>query len=238
MNNITVYIIVEGLTEQTFVRDVLAPVMKEKEIYLIPTQIGRPGHKGGNIRFSRAMPDIKMFLEQQPDVYVSTMFDYFRIDNQWPGIKTVKERIDAGSTLSAVKKGNIVQDHTFEEVIKNLSNSLSESTVKRRFIPYIEMHEFEALLFSSPDILAEQTQIPISKINSIITEHGEPEEINSEPTKAPSKQLEKLYSLKKEKYKKVGMGKSISEAIGIGTIRKQCPHFNEWLNKLEALKTT
>lgn len=85
MSSIEIYIIVEGQTEQTFVRDVLAPQMKHKEIYLLPSLIGKPGQKGGNIRFDRAKTDIGNFLKQRTGTYVSTMFDYFRIDSRWPG---------------------------------------------------------------------------------------------------------------------------------------------------------
>ncbi|MBN2315599.1 MAG: hypothetical protein JXM79_16845 [Sedimentisphaerales bacterium] len=51
MSNISVYIIVEGQTEQTFVRDLLAPEMGGQGIFLYPVLIGKPGHKGGNVQF-------------------------------------------------------------------------------------------------------------------------------------------------------------------------------------------
>ncbi|MEA2085388.1 MAG: hypothetical protein U9O82_14345 [Thermodesulfobacteriota bacterium] len=54
MSSVEIYIVVEGPTEQTFVRDVLAPQMAHKGIYLHTALIGKPGHKGGNIQFDRA----------------------------------------------------------------------------------------------------------------------------------------------------------------------------------------
>jgi hypothetical protein len=72
MNSIEIYIIVEGQTEQTFVRDVLAPQMANKGIYLYPALIGKPGHKGGNIRFDRVKQDIGHFLKQRNDTYMGT----------------------------------------------------------------------------------------------------------------------------------------------------------------------
>jgi len=160
MSSVDIYIVVEGQTEQTFVRDVLAPQMAHREIYLHPALIGKPGHKGGDVRFERA---------------------------------------------------------------KNAES---------RFIPYIEMHEFEALLFSDADILAEKTEIDVSQISEILKEYNNPEEINDDPVKAPSKQLMAL----KNGYRKVANGKTISEAIGIQTIRRQCAHFNNWLAKFEHLQ--
>lgn len=93
------------------------------------------------------------------------------------------------------------------------------------------MHDFEALLFSDADILAEKTEIEVSLIREIIEAYDNPEEINDDPAKAPGKRLESL----KNGYRKVAMGKTISEAIGIQVIRGQCPHFNSWLEKLELL---
>ena len=60
---------------------------------------------------------------------------------------------------------------------------------KSRFIPYIEMHEFEALLFSDADILAEKIGINVSQIREILEEYNSPEEINDDPAKAPAKRL-------------------------------------------------
>jgi hypothetical protein len=222
-----IYIVVEGTTEQTFIRDVLAPEMAVQEIYLYPVLIGKPGHKGGDIRFDRAENDIGNFLKQRKDTYISTMFDFFRIDADWPGKKEVIRQIKSGSVLSAVRKAEILESATRKKIGENFGDSVS------RFIPYIEMHEFEALLFSDADILAEKAEIDISHLRGILEEYNnEPEEINDNPEKAPSKRLEAL----NRAYRKVAMGKTVSEAIGIQTIREQCPHFDKWLTELEGLK--
>ncbi len=228
MNSVDIYIVVEGQTEQTCVRDVLAPQIAHNGIYLHPTLIGNPGHKGGDIRFDRAKIDICNFLKQRNDTYISTMFDYFRIDSKWPGKAEVHRQIQNGTTLTAIDKAEILETATRNEIVKIFSGCNSEN----RFIPYIEMHEFEALLFSDVDILAEKTEIDVSHIRGIINEYNNPEEINDDPVKAPSKQLRAL----KNGYRKVAMGKSVSAAIGIQAIRKQCLHFDNWLTKLEHLK--
>lgn len=67
MNNIRIYIVVEGQTEQNFVRDIPAPYMAHKGIYLNTALIGKPGHKGGNISFDRARTDIGNFLRDSSD---------------------------------------------------------------------------------------------------------------------------------------------------------------------------
>jgi len=227
MSNSEIFIIVEGQTEQTFVREVLAPEFSTKNIFLFAVLIGKPGHKGGNVRFSRVANDIGHLLKQRRNVFVSTMFDYFRIDPEWPGMADVQQLIKMGINLSAHDKADMIEKATLTKV----GVTLNIVNPHQRFIPYIEMHEFEALLFSDPEILATITQINPAGINAIVKSFKNPEEINDDPEKAPSRQL---LNLTKD-YRKVAMGKAISEAIGIQKIRLKCPHFHAWLEKLEQL---
>lgn len=229
MNSVAIHIVVEGSTEQTFVRDVLAPWMAPKGIYLYPALIGKPGHKGGDIRFDKAKNDIGNFLRQRNDTYITTMFDYFRIDSEWPGKADALRQVKDGTTLTASQKARMLEVATSNEILRTFPGCDAEN----RFVPYIEMHEFEALLFSDAAILADKTQIDAALIRKIIEKYDNPEEINDDPANAPGKRLESL----KDGYRKVAMGKTISEAIGIAAIRGQCPHFNDWLTKLENLKT-
>ena len=54
------------------------------------------------------------------------------------------------------------------------------------------MHEFEALLFSDPNILAKKTGFYLPKIKRIVEQYNNPEEINDSPTDLRQKDL-KLY---------------------------------------------
>ena len=221
MSNANVYIIVEGQTEQTFVRDLLAPEMGHQGIFLFPVLIGKPGHKGGNIQFERARGDIGKFLQQRPDTYISTMFDYFRLDPHWPGNSNMQ------SCPTAIEKAKKIEGATLTKI----RELFPDHNVKGRFIPYIEMHEFEALLFSNASILADKIGVDTGKIEDVLDESGEPEEIDDDPDKSPSKRLMNL----QKGYRKVAMGKTIAEAIGISTMREKCPHFGRWLTRLEHL---
>lgn len=221
MNDTKVYIVCEGPTEQTFIRYVLAPEMYLKGIFLYPILIGKPGHKGGGIRFDRAKGDIEKFLKQRPNTYVSTMFDYFQLESNWPGNEKTPGK------LTAIRKAEKIEAATLTEIEK----LIPEHNIRKRFIPYIEMHEFEALLFSDASKLAEKMGVRLSHIEQILTECGEPEEIDDGADTAPSKRLFKLC----KGYRKVVMGKTISEAIGIQTIRQKCPHFDNWITKIEQL---
>lgn len=228
MSNINVRILVEGPTEQTFVRDFLAPEMAMKGIYLQAARIGSPGHKGGDIRFERAKTDIGNFLRQRADIYVSTMFDYYGIDADWPGREEIRGKISSGTVLSAAEKAGLLEEATRRKIVASLGSHDAE----RRFIPYISMHEFEALLFSEPHILAKKLDVAPQRIEQILAECGSPEEINDRPETAPAKRIAALIT----GYQKIAMGKSIAEAIGIATMRRQCPHFDQWLTTLEQLQ--
>lgn len=228
MSNLEVYIVVEGSTEHTFIRDVLAPAMAHKGLQLYAPLIGKPGQKGGDIRFERAKNDIGNFLKQRDNTYVSTMFDYFGISSDWPGRRNVTQHTETGVKLSVEQKANMLESAT-KEKIKELFPTIN---AEERFIPYIEMHEFEALLFSDANILSTKTGIGSSEIKNILEKYdNDPEAINDDPKNSPSK---KLLGLKKG-YRKVVMGKTVSEAIGIQSIRQKCKHFDSWLTKLEKL---
>jgi hypothetical protein len=94
------------------------------------------------------------------------------------------------------------------------------------------MHEFEALLFSDPKALADGLKLPNNApIQDIRDQFHTPEEINdSEPT-APSRRIRKL----NKGYSKVRHGILISQNIGLNVMRTECPHFNEWVQKIETL---
>lgn len=201
----------------------LAPYMAQQGIYLSASIIGKPGQKGGNIQFDRAQRDIENFLIQRSDTYVSTMFDYFRIDPRWPGLDQVRN-----PKMNSTEKAEIIENATKEAILSASPNC----NPSQRFIPYIQMHEFEALLFSDSQILSSEIEVESSSIEAILNRyHNEPEMINQDPENAPSKQLARLNNT----YKKVIQGTTISRRIGINQIRLKCPNFNKWLACLENL---
>jgi hypothetical protein len=218
-----VYLVVEGYTEQTFVRDILSPYLSKNSIFLEARLVGKPSQKGGNIRFDRAKTDIGILLKQEQATFVSTMFDFFGIDKNWPGLKSINN-----PGISACEKAHIVE----KETSKAIANAFPKCDPQRRFIPYIQMHEFEVLLFSNSEFLSAEIGIENSLINDILSQYnGLPEEINQDPERSPSKQLMRLNNC----YRQVSMGTAICRAIGIDGIRTKCPHFHQWLNLLEKL---
>jgi hypothetical protein len=104
----------------------------------------------------------------------------------------------------------------------------------QRFISYVSMHEMEALYFSDPVCLAGKLGVNQRYVDAILSECGEPEQINDHFETKPSKRLEKLTS----RFKKTSTGIAIATAIGIPKMREACPLFNNWVATLEQLAET
>jgi hypothetical protein len=218
---IRVHVLVEGQTEETFVKSVLQPYFNQHETYLYPRLLGKPGHKGGIGEYARARQDILIMLKQDAGVFCTTMFDYYGMPNSWPNRETARQR------PFAERPGVIEQ-----AILVDISAVLGGSFNCARLIPYVQMHEFEALLFSDPKLLADGLALADDAAVRGIRDHFDsPEEINDSHQAAPSKRILGL----KPGYAKVLDGVRISQKIGLTTMRTQCPHFNEWIGKLEAL---
>ena len=64
-----------------------------------------------------------------------------------------------------------------------------------------------------------------------------PEEINDSPLTSPSARIESACTEvcgSPRIFQKRTHGPIITARIGLDQIRKECPHFNNWMNKLEA----
>ena len=220
MNNL-VYIIVEGKTEKEFIIELLAPFLAAKGVYLHASILGDSGRKGGDVRFSRFEKNARQFLKQQNSTIVSMMFDYYGMKKDWPGYVESKQEADH------IQKADIMNQAIAEEV-KRL---FPDQRVSDRFIPYISMHEFEALYFSDPAVIADQLNVNQKDVDAILKEFGVPERINDTTDGAPSKRLARL----KPNFNKTSDGIDIALKVGIPKMRDACPVFNDWLNRLEAV---
>jgi len=217
-----VVILVEGLTEKIFISDILVPYLAEKDIFMTPIIISKPGQKGGDVKFARVKNDIELHLKQRPDTYLTLFVDYYGIKNDWPGLQEAKEQ---STPKSKAEKINCATKDKVNELFQNWNS-------ERRFIPYVSMHEFEALLFSEPQKLANKLNVSQSEIDKILSDCGEPENIDDSPVTAPSKRLEKL----SDRFKKTSTGISIVKEIGLPRIRESCPIFTNWLMSVENLR--
>lgn len=219
---IEVIAIVEGKTEQVFVESVLAPYLAQKQIYILATQVSKPGEKGGDVRFVKVERDLGNHLKQRANTYVTTLVDYYGV-KEWPGLESL------GQNLTPAQ----IAAHLNQATQDKVNRLFPEQRPAERFIPFMLIHEFEALLFSDSEMLASELGIDEKEVKAVLAECGEPEAINNSLQTAPSKRLDKWS--KYGKFGKTTTGISIANRIGIPKMREKCPLFDNWLGQLESL---
>jgi len=215
-----VLILVEGQTEERFTKDVLGPAFWEKNLFFQPTILvtkkvkNGPNFKGGVTNFAKFENDVRRLLQTAGGVLVTTMLDYYGLPSDFPGMNT---RPPNGTSLQRV----LHVEAAIAQHFGGLPN----------FLPFLALHEFEAWLFSSPTELPRTMNEPQKQalIESIRAAVNTPEEINERPQFAPSKRIESMFP----GYKKTLHGPTVTSRIGLERIREECPHFHEWLAKLE-----
>lgn len=108
--------------------------------------------------------------------------------------------------------------------------------LQNKVIPYVQMYEFEGLLFSSPDAMASQIEkrdrgdVSHWAEEIVRRSNDNPEAINDSPQTAPSKRLQTYTS-----YKKTIDGPNIMQNLGLSEVRVRCEGFNNWISRLEVL---
>ena len=216
--------IAEGQTEEAFVNEVLKPHLSYMSVWVNPIVV-RTGYRrnvvyrGGLKTYARAKNDITRLLKQDrnPDTRFTTMFDLYALPTDFPGYP------------------NAVQNDPYQRV-KALEDALGEDIPDRRFIPYIQLHEFEALLLSDPrklDAQFDDRGDGISRLVEVVSQFSSPELINDGINTAPSKRI--ISAIPKYEGRKVSAGPLVAKNIGLSTLRSKCAHFADWLDRLESL---
>ncbi|MDE1484662.1 DUF4276 family protein [Xenorhabdus bovienii] len=212
---IRINVFVEGQTEETFVRDVLAPYFLVQQIYLIPILAQTSSsQKGGITSYGKVKHQITRLCRQDPGAFVTTLIDYYGLPTDFPDY-------------------NEQQNNAASERVVKLEQAFADDIGQSNFIPHLLLHEFEALLFCQPEKFADwlDNSAPIAALQAIKSEFDTPEDINNSPQTAPSKRILAIIP----HYHKTLHGPLIAGDIGLDTIRSQCPHFNQWLETLTGL---
>lgn len=219
---IRVHVICEGQTEEMFVNELLVPTFLAKDLLLVPALIGRPGHKGGNFKFDRLQTDVKNRLLGERTAYCTTFFDYYGLPQSFPGKDIHNSQVDI------VAKATRVQDAMTAKLTRLIGDD-----AMRRFIPFVQMYEFEALLFSDPIAFARgiSNEHLSQNLTDIAEQFDSPEHINNSPQTAPSKRIESLI----RGYEKPLMGTLGALEVGLDSMRQKCELFDNWLKQLESL---
>ena len=212
-------IVCEGPTESEFCNDVLAPSLLKNDIYLETPLIKKSN--GGIVPWSNIKRQIEMHLHEG-DAYVSLLIDYYGIKDSYlfPGWEESK------GISSLTSKLEFLCDKMKKDVREDVAS---------RFIPYMQIHEFESLLFSNIEVFANNfdsaKEMDFSVLEKTIKDFSNPEEINTRPTWAPSKRILKAIP----GYEKIIYGSCLATEIGLDTIRDKCPLFNLWISKLMSI---
>jgi Domain of unknown function (DUF4276) len=213
-----VLLLVEGLTEERFVKDVLQPHLWPFGVSLEPKTVttklvlGAASHKGGG-DFTKLLADIRRLLGDSNAVAVSTFFDFYGFSKNIPGAAAADYAdIDKLESLIAATVGTL------------------------RFRPYLQKHEFEAFLFVDPQATARA--IPDMSRAAAIAQQGQGfaciEDINNDPSTAPSKRL----AVALGSFSKVRLGPAVTARVGITKLRDAAPRFSSWVGWLESLGAT
>lgn len=220
---IRVHVICEGQTEEMFVNEVLSAVFVPLGIHLYPSLIGKPGHKGGNFKFDRVLRDVKIRLLDDRTAYCTTFFDFYGLPEDFPG---KSEAI----TLDDIKDK---QEMVTGRLVERLSQDINTDAM-RRFIPYIQLYEFEGLLFSDPVSMASEIGEPelAARFVQIRNQFATPEHVNNSPVTAPSKRIKGLFT----PYDKVIHGSLIALEVGVDKICNECRLFDAWVNTLKGVE--
>ena len=208
----TVIIICEGPTEEVFCSNLLSQYLQNScriEIRLFVF----------NCNWQRIKDMAEKALKQQKNALVTTFFDYY-------GVKTKK--FPNWKETVGINKANV------RERIEILENGMIEeidSNLRYRFIPYVQLHEFEALLFNNIEVfddMFEFEQYDRAELLNVFNEFPDPEMIDQGTETSPSHRLIKIIPA----YRKVIQGNAIAEKIGIEQIRQKNKHFNDWIEQL------
>ena len=213
-----ILILVEGSTEEQFVKEVLGPHFEPVNKYIIPTIVttkqvpGEPYFKGGVGSYEKIRRDIRRLCNDSDAVCITTMIDYYGLPDDFPGIA---KSLSGPAALR----------------VSHLETAFAANIDDRRFVPYLSTHEFEACLFSRPDVIAKTFEKPMiaNTLESVRRKFDTPEDINDDSP--PSKRIEALVG----EYDKPFFGALIASIIGLERIRAECPHFDSWLSALEQL---
>lgn len=215
-----IVIICEGETEQEFCDKTLRNHFSPKDIYIQAPRIKHSN--GGIVRWDRLKRQIETTLREENTAYITLLIDYYGLYEKYkfPGWD------EAQTIVDKCKRMDFLESKMKEDI---------DETLRHRFIPYIQLHEFEGLLFCDVDVFkqlipAEELE-GLKELTEAIANNPNPEMINNSRETSPSHRLIRII----KGYNKIVYGNIIAETIGLETIRSKCPRFNNWITVLEEI---
>jgi hypothetical protein len=212
-------IVVEGDTEKEFIDKVLSPYLYTKGLQSV--NCFKIKHtKGGLTKYQHLKTDLINCIYES-NVLVSTLIDFYALPKDFPKYEDAKTIVNKADKLAFLEKA----------IVEDLENEKEKSFPN--LFPYIQLHEFEALVFCSIDAiksLYSNEDAKFNELEKIMEAHPNPEDINDKPETAPSKRLKNNQLIRG--YNKVNDGIMIIEEAGVDTVLRKCPRFNNWVETL------
>lgn len=184
---------------------------------------------GGMLSYRQAKCDLVTWIKENSmrkseSHYYTTMFDFYALPDDFPGFD------DATKCSDPYDK------------VKKLEEAFKKDINFDMFIPYIQLHEFEALCFCDIKIMGNlypEAKKQIEQLVNVLNDYnGNPELINNSPQTAPSKRIvSAIEKNNKYHYNKPISGASVTKQIGMEKMNEMCRHFREWIELLLAYST-
>ena len=209
-----IHIFCEGQTEEVFVREVLGSHFQPLDVWLNPIIIrSGPEGRGGVSTYGKIKWQVENKCKEDRTAWVTTMLDFYGLPSDFPGMAS------GGNSMT---RANAAE------------RAFGEDIAQPNFLSNILVHEFEGLLFSAPGAFAEWFDDPtiVDKLMAVRNQFATPEEINDSQATAPSKRILAIC----RSYDKIAHGSLIALDIGLNIIRQECPRFDAWIKRLEALR--
>lgn len=224
---IRVSVVCEGDTEEKFVNMVMRPDFLALGIRLEPVRINTsPGHSGGALTYERLKLNLRNLLRDGKIAAVTTLIDLYKLDTGFPLFEAAQKSRELDGRL-------LMLNQAFHKDIVAVADCRPD-----RFIPYIQPHEFEALLFADVESIVghdpnwQSAAEPLAKARRAAKT---PEHINDRPETKPAAHLAK--HLRHPGFRKALHGPQIAAKIGLYRIETECLFFADWVRRLRELAT-
>ena len=222
------YVVVEGQTEEAFVKGVLGPQLLERHVLAEPIIVttsresGGRKHKGGGLWKHWRADLVRVLCEQVPGgAWVTTMFDLYGLPKDFPDLALVQAAPTPDLKVEAAERA--------------LATALLDVEASQRLIPYIQLHEYEALVLACLEDLESvlDAREDLDGLRRLQAELGDtaPEDVNDGVETSPSKRLERHIP----GYDKTLHGELALWNAHLPTLMETCPHFGAWVRRLERL---
>jgi hypothetical protein len=229
--SVRLHVVVEGQTEETYTNRVLKQHLADLHVF-VDVRVVETGrrrgrvYRGGIRTYAKLRGDLVKWMKQddQADVFFTTMVDVYglrKLSDTFPGWEEADAISDPYAKVSTLEK------------------AWKTDVQHPRFIPYLQLHEFEALLLASPQHLGEEFigyDEPILRLADMASQFDSPEYIDDGEDTAPSKRI--IAELPQYAGRKATAGPITAERIGLENLRPKCLHFDRWLKRLESLSET